>query len=326
MDARSVLSALWVPAVCLAQAAAQPKLVLDTPHHDFGQIEAGTQVSHRFKILNAGAAPLQIFDLNTSCGCTSTVVGKKILAPGESTELEVLYDSTGASGPVVKTVQMITNDPEQPSREWVLQGEVRRGVTAAPDQILFQDVDRKVQQKASVKLVNPEGRPFRLTGVEGSGVPWLAVTPRAQGGAQWLDFVLLARELPQDQMSGQEWVRLTVATPTPDIIRIRVTWEARSPVSVSPARVAWVRPAGQELSAPVRLSHLEHKPFRILSARTDNPLLQVTGISPKAAARQEVRLVLSATAWAGAHHAKAYLTLDTPGHPELEIRVVAALR
>ena len=59
---------------------------------------------------------------------------------------------------------------------------------------------------------------------------------------------------------------------------------------------------------------------------TSNPLLTVTGIRPGAAVRQEVQVQFSSKATPGVYDERAFLTLDTPGHPELEIRVAASLR
>ena len=54
-------------------------------------------------------------------------------------------------------------------------------------------------------------------------------------------------------------------------------------------------------------------------------MLQVLGISPRAGATQRVQLLLSSAARPGQYDEKAFLTLDTPGHPEFEVRVSASL-
>jgi len=94
---------------------------------------------------------------------------------------------------------------------------------------------------------------------------------------------------------------------------------------VTPARVAWAEASGHPLSATLVLKHVEGQPFRLLSARTSQALLQVTGLSAKAAVRQRVQVTLGAAAQPGTYDEKVFLTLDTPGHPEVAVRVVATL-
>ncbi|MDR3670934.1 MAG: hypothetical protein P4L36_08820, partial [Holophaga sp.] len=108
--------------------------------------------------------------------------------------------------------------------------------------------------------------------------------------------------------------------------RLRVFWKRRDPVLVSPARVAWAEPAGTERHTTLTLKNPQRKPFRILSARTSTPLIRVAGIAPGGAVEQKLQVFLSKDAKPGEYDEKAFVTLDLPGKPELEIRVVASLR
>jgi hypothetical protein len=103
-----------------APVAAQPPVVASAPapvitydHEafDFGKIQFGQTVVHRFKISNTGNATLHIKEVKASCGCTSTLIGKMVLAPGESTEIEADYTPEGAEGPVRKGILVISDAP-----------------------------------------------------------------------------------------------------------------------------------------------------------------------------------------------------------------------
>jgi hypothetical protein len=323
---RMPLLALIVPALCLAQTPARPRMTLDALQHDFGKVPGASVVSHRFKVTNAGDAPLTISRLNPSCGCTSTVVGRETLAPGESTELEVTFNSAGALGPVLKSVQVVSDDPELPIRTLTFTADVLPEVKASPEEVRFEDLERGSRPQASVKVASGTGRPIQLGDVRLSEAPWLGVTTRMENKDLWVDFDLLASRLPQDKLSGTDTVTLQLANPNHSEVKLSVHWELRAPVTATPARVAWSEPAGQDLRASVQLASRDHKPFRILSARTSNPLLMVSGLSPRAAVSQGVQLRLSPAAAPGTYEEKAFLTLDSPGHPEFEIRVAASLR
>lgn len=315
---------LLVSSLCWAQG--RPKLVLEDPHYDFGTIEGSQVVHHPFKASNGGDAPLTISQLNPSCGCTSTVLGQKTLAPGESTELEVSFNPFGYRGTVQKTVEVVSDDPDAPSQTLTFDADVQAPVLASTQEVFFLDLAPRDRRKATVTLESTTGQPITLRTVDLSEAPWLGVATRELGKVLKVDFDLHARRLPPGRLSGTDTVTLHLVNPTPSQVNLRVTWEQRPPVVFSPARVAWSQPAGQELTTTVTLRSRANLPFRILSARTSHPLLTVTGLSGQAATRQSVQLRLDASAPAAVYAEKAFLTLDTPGHPELAIPVAAVLR
>jgi len=317
--------ALIVPAVCLAQAPGQPRMVIDAPDHDFGNLIPEKTVTHTYTVRNAGSAPLTILQVNASCGCTSTVAGKRTLAPGESTGLEVTFDASGVVGGVEKSVQVVTNDPVEPVRTLTFRAQVLPAIGVSPERLEFMDVLPGERRQGAAKLTSGTGMPIVLHEVTLSEAPWLGVATREEGQDLWVDFDLLGRKLPPGKLSGTDSVTLRVGNPAITTFKVQVHWERPAPVTASPARVAWAEPAGRELRATVQLQSVDHKPFRILAARSSNPLLHVTSASPAAATRQAVNLVLSRRAPAGQYAETATLTLDTPGHPEFELRVAAAL-
>lgn len=317
--------ALFVPALCLAQTQEVPRMALDSLHHDFGRLAPDTQAAHRFTITNAGNAPLVIGPVNPSCGCTSTVVGRQTLAPGESTELEVTFNTAGLKGVARRTVEVRSNDPIEASQTLSIEAEVLGDVLPSTETVLLQDLVPRDRRKVSVKLASATSQAIVVTGVDLSPAPWLGVATREAGKDLYVDFDLLARRLPPGKLYGTDTAALHLNNPRPSVVNLSVRWEVRAPVRATPERVAWAEPAGQELLQPVRLESRAHKPFRILSARTSSPLLQVRDLSPRAAASQTVQLLLSAAALPGVYDERAFLTLDTPGHPEFEIRVAASL-
>ena len=323
---RLALLALLLPTLCLAQAQGQPRLSLPEPAYDFGRIPPSQKVSHQFKAINTGNAPLTITQLNAGCGCTSSVLGRQTLAPGESTELEVTFNPAGLRGMAQKTVQVLSDDPVDPSQVLSFQADVLPGILPSTELVRFMDLVRGDRRKASVKLKSETGQPIRVSDVELSDAPWLGVTTREEDNNVWVDLDLLARRLPAAKLSGVDTINLHVANPGSSTLQLSVHWELRPPVIANPERVAWAGATGQVLRASMVLRHRQNKPFRILSARTSNPLLGVVGIRSQAATRQGLQLVLSPEAKPGEYDEKAILTLDTPGHPELEIRVVASLR
>lgn len=108
-------------------ALAAPKLVVDEPVYDFGEVKEGTIVTHAFVIRNEGTDPLVFTGKpRSSCGCTVAALPKNVLMPGESLELTATFDSSGFGGRHVrKEIRVYTNDPQQPVVTLALVGYVR---------------------------------------------------------------------------------------------------------------------------------------------------------------------------------------------------------
>lgn len=90
----------------------QPELVVQNKTHDFGSIATGDIVSHTFILTNNGGDALKIENVKASCGCTAAKPDKSELAPGESTNLVVTFNSRGRKGPQKKTIRITSNDSQ----------------------------------------------------------------------------------------------------------------------------------------------------------------------------------------------------------------------
>jgi len=101
-----------------------PKLLVQPINHDFGTIEQGEKVSHVFVLTNNGGDLLTILNVQTSCGCTAAKPDKNELAPGESTNLKVTFNSQGRHGAQKKNITIKSNDPENPLLKLTISGTV----------------------------------------------------------------------------------------------------------------------------------------------------------------------------------------------------------
>lgn len=104
---------IFIPAILFAQQ--NPKVSVQPLSYDMGDIKQGEKATRIYTIKNEGAGTLKISDVRASCGCTAAKPKKNELAPGESTEMEVTFNSTGRMGKQDKTVYIETNDPANKS-------------------------------------------------------------------------------------------------------------------------------------------------------------------------------------------------------------------
>ncbi len=98
--------------------------IADPYSWDFGQAQEGEVLKHTFVLKNESEKTLTIKDVNTSCGCTASKVEKKILLPGESTEIEVQFNSKGYSGLTQQYVYVHTDSLDKPIIRFIIKAEV----------------------------------------------------------------------------------------------------------------------------------------------------------------------------------------------------------
>lgn len=118
-----VISFFLFSSIVFAQLL-QPKLILQQTSFDFGDIKQGDKVTHTFVLSNGGGDLLKITNVKASCGCTAAAPEKNELAPGESTNLNVTFNSAGRRGKQSKTVRIYSNDPENPEMLLSITGNV----------------------------------------------------------------------------------------------------------------------------------------------------------------------------------------------------------
>ncbi|MGA2775668.1 MAG: DUF1573 domain-containing protein [Candidatus Omnitrophota bacterium] len=80
---------------------------------DFGTVKAGDVLQHEFALKNDSGKTLNINNVSTSCGCTASVARKKSLLPGESTTIEVKFNTKGYSGEVKQHIYVNTDNVDK---------------------------------------------------------------------------------------------------------------------------------------------------------------------------------------------------------------------
>jgi len=109
-----VLSSL----VLTACALKAPQLRLEADEIDLGEVVVGEIVLRRVRLKNAGDAPLEIFSVSTSCGCTTASIDTTTIPPGEQALLTIEYDSGAhdveSNASVHRQIFIASNDPDQP--------------------------------------------------------------------------------------------------------------------------------------------------------------------------------------------------------------------
>jgi len=86
-----------------------PVINFDKSSFDFGKISRGDKVIHDYKFTNTGKSPLIITAAVASCGCTTPNWPKTPIAPGQSAQVTVEFNSTGKVGLQDKMITITAN-------------------------------------------------------------------------------------------------------------------------------------------------------------------------------------------------------------------------
>lgn len=98
---------------------------LDNSSFNFGKVKEGTLVETTIKVTNTGKEPLVLTNCHASCGCTTSTCPKEPIAPGQSVDIPVKFDSKGKPGHQRKEVTITANTlPAQ--TKFVVEGDVER--------------------------------------------------------------------------------------------------------------------------------------------------------------------------------------------------------
>ncbi|MBR5644580.1 MAG: DUF1573 domain-containing protein [Salinivirgaceae bacterium] len=108
------------------QLDAAPKLVFESTTFNFGTVTEGDKVTHSFVFRNDGKQDLVIRKISTSCGCTAVNNKTDIIKPGESSSIDITFNSTGKSNRQNKSITVICNDPKNAQQILHIVGDVKK--------------------------------------------------------------------------------------------------------------------------------------------------------------------------------------------------------
>lgn len=117
--------------LCCALLPAQ-EISFKNDVYQFGDLREEGKAYGSFTLTNTGDAPLIIRRVSASCGCTTPDYPKTPIAPGDTAEITVAYNTEGRPGNFNKTITVYSNALSQPTYTLTIRGTVEgRNNTAA---------------------------------------------------------------------------------------------------------------------------------------------------------------------------------------------------
>ena len=174
------------PGAVAGSLPAAPRIQFASTSLDFGRVIAGEQVRHDFVFTNVGSAALEVSGVYPSCGCTTAGVWSRRVEPGQTGVIPLQFNSSRFMGPVVKTANVICNDPIQPQIALQIKGTIWKPIEVRPQTaVLNAIVGADSNPPATVSIVSSLEQPLVLSDPEVHGGPFNVQLKTIQPGKEF---------------------------------------------------------------------------------------------------------------------------------------------
>lgn len=183
-----------------------PVIQFDHTEHDFGEADAGEDVTHVFHFRNVEDEVLRIEKVRTSCGCTGALVSEKDAAPGGTGEIEARFRTRGYRGPVQKSLTVESSDPRSKQVRLTIRRKVLSEFTIEPRSINWGTV-RKGDVPWPVES-SIQGRKGKRLAVKEARSDSRAISLKRDNEKEdeVVYSVVLAKNLPVGNLSGRIFI------------------------------------------------------------------------------------------------------------------------
>jgi hypothetical protein len=332
----AVAALVSVATLATAQEPAEgPRLVVPEKILDQGEVAKGEVVEANFKLVNEGTETLVVKAVRPTCGCTVADFDREI-QPGGEGWIKAKLDTEDFSGPVSKSILIMTNDPDEPTVTVVIKADVQPYIEILPRPLIrFNTVKHEQMDQRVVVVAAEEDRDFTVTGVD-SNVPYLDVRVRKlegedrrrqRSGTQYEVSLSLTEDAPVGPVSAQ----LTVHTDHPNAreVPIKVYGVIRALLHVTPPQIqfgtveAKVKPGRNVIVVSNRTGS---ETTEVTSATVDDAAFSTEVRAIKEGRRYQVTVTINEDADPGVRDAVLTLATTDPQFPELIVPVRANIR
>jgi len=335
---RFTLLTITVMVVTLAATAVEmhaadgPKLMVPEKIMDMGRIAQGEVLNVDFAIVNEGDETLEIKAVRPTCGCTVADFDREI-APGKTGYIKAKLDTRDFSGPISKSILIMTNDPQDPTRTLVIKTEVHPYVQVLPRALVrFNAVQHEPMEQKITVVADEEEKDFKVNAVK-SSVPFLLASVRpvpsdqlmAGKSPQQYEITLTMKENPP---VGPVNTVLEIETNHPKAkkVPVKVFGVVRALLHVTPSQIqfgaieAKKRPGRNVIVVNNRSGGVA---VQVTGATVNDPAFNAEVVPIEKGRRYQVTVTVNPDAGAGPRDAVLTLKTDDPEFPTVEVPVRA---
>jgi len=218
-----------------------PKIEVLPETKDAGTVPKGQVIDVTFVIKNNGGSDLIISDARPSCGCTVASFDK-VVKPGGEGKIVSSVDTKSFSGPISKSILLVSNDPDRPQMNLFVKANVKPFVDVLPQPFVrfsvikgdsgSQDVILLSEEKAFKPTIAETSQPYVKAELSPAGDKDL-IPGRA--GEQYKLHLTVTPDAPDGLLNAP--IRIATGLSQQPTIEIPVSGIIRPRVSVTPVMV-----------------------------------------------------------------------------------------
>lgn len=159
---------LFLALVVTVSAVAAPRLTIKENEFRYGFVPQNTTLSHPFWLYSTGDDSLKILKVIPGCSCMKAPLEKDVLAVGDSTRLEIIYDTKVVVGEVTKQPRIETNEGKPDKFVRFIANVVRRPdstypLTIKPYKLDISQFSEKKRDTMRFSITNVSDKPINLS-------------------------------------------------------------------------------------------------------------------------------------------------------------------
>jgi len=323
---------LTVFAGVAVDAADGPKLVVAEKIRDMGTVAQGEVLNVDFELVNEGDETLLIKAVRPTCGCTVADFDREI-APGKTGYVKAKLETRDFSGPISKSILIMTNDAQDPTLTVVIKTVVHPYVEILPRALVrFNAVQHEPMNQKIIVVAAEEEKNFVVTGVK-SSVPYLVATVSPLSKDQLLagksaQQYVVSLSMKDDAPIGPVNAVLNVETnhPKAKTVPVRVFGVLRSLLHVTPSQVqfgsvsAKKKPGRNIIVVNNRAGGVQ---VEVTGAQVDDPAFETEVVTIEDGRRYQITVTIKPDASPGPRDAMLTLNTSDTQFPTLEVPVRA---
>jgi hypothetical protein len=265
-----------------ASAGAWAQGLFDELSKDFGSVSRGPLLTHHFRVVNRTKQPVSISSVRPSCGCVTVTAMKNRLEPNEETTIYATMDTTRFVGPKTVTIYVQFDSPQFDEVRLTVQANGRSDFVVSPDALSLGQVKRGGEPSATVTVTFYGHNGAKILSARGESnyvQPSFVEERRTDYEVVYKLTAKLRGDTPVGKWYTDVWLTTSVDSLTK--VRVPLTVEVESPLTISPAVLALgtVR-AGEEVQRRVIVRGV--KPFKITEVQGVSEDLEVRPASEDA--------------------------------------------
>lgn len=295
-----------------------PVITFEEIVHDAGESWEGDAVSHVFTFTNTGNAVLEITRVRSGCGCTASNLSSDRIAPGQSGEIRVSFNTRGYRGRKSQYVYVTSNAPASPTLRLTLATTVKTLAAFSPRHLQF---GRVMEGRAEVREISLvfDGEPAAVREISVEPNLFSArILESGEAGRIPIE-VSISPEAPPGQHRGTLTARLD--HPRFPSLTARLHAVVEEAVQFSPRTLSFNR-AEQESGTvkEIRIVNKGEKPIAIQGAASQIPEFEVVEIKTVIPGKEfTVTVRLRPPAEPGNYSGNIRIATDRPGEELIEV-------